>query len=64
MLECGAGRWQSAEDFARAGLEPVESTAEDILALAVEMNERLDGTYRTIRVAVSAPERISVGTRT
>ena len=27
-------------------------------------NQALDGAYRTIRVAVSAPERISVRTRT
>lgn len=38
-------RW--SEEYQRMGIEPVENTAEEITALAVEMDERLKGTWRT-----------------
>lgn len=45
ILESGAGRYLSSWQFQKAGLEVVENTAEEVLDLAKEMNERLDGTW-------------------
>ncbi len=45
ILESGAGRYFESKKYAEAGLEVVENTAEEILDLAVEMNERLDGKF-------------------
>lgn len=45
MIACGAAEWSSSKDFAAAGLDLQESSAEDILALALEMNARVDGTW-------------------
>lgn len=42
--------WENAlcsEYYTKAGLKVVENTAEEILDLAIEMNERLDGTFKT-----------------
>ncbi len=33
------------EEYKQAGIEPIENSADEILALAKEMNERLDGTW-------------------
>ena len=46
-LEAGAGRYFHSEDYERLGIEPVENTPEEITALAVEMDERLNGTWQT-----------------
>ena len=40
-------RWQEQEFREADGLIPLENTAREILDLAVEMNERLDGTWKT-----------------
>lgn len=45
ILESGVGRYASDKQYAEAGLEAVENTAEEILDLAKEMNERLDGNF-------------------
>lgn len=47
VLECGAGRFLKASDYLEAGLEVVDNTASEILAVTEEMNERLDGTFQT-----------------
>ncbi|MEK6969710.1 MAG: TIGR04372 family glycosyltransferase [Nanoarchaeota archaeon] len=38
-----------AEDYKKEGLVPVENTSKEILDLAMEMNERLDGTWKTTK---------------
>jgi putative glycosyltransferase (TIGR04372 family) len=45
MLELGTGRYLESEKFQKAGLEVIENTAEEILDLTREMNERIDGTW-------------------
>lgn len=45
ILESGAGCYLRTEQFTEAGLEVVENTSEEILDLAKEMNEQLDGTF-------------------
>lgn len=35
------------EDYEKAGLVPIENTPEEILDVTVEMNQRLDGTWKT-----------------
>ena len=45
ILESEVADYYSNEQFTEAGLEVVENTAEEILGLAREMNERLDGTF-------------------
>lgn len=47
ILESGVGRYLRGEEYARAGLEAIENTAQEILDLAIEMNERLDGTFES-----------------
>lgn len=49
ILESEVCHFQEANLFAEAGLQVVENTAEEILDLAREMNERLDGTWRTTK---------------
>lgn len=45
VLEMGADLFCYSEKFAAAGIEPVENSAEEILALATEMDARLDGAW-------------------
>ena len=47
ILASGAGRFHWAEQYARLGIEPIENTPEEITALAIEMDERLQGTWQT-----------------
>ena len=42
----GIGRFLRSVEYERAGIEPVENTPEEITALAVEMDERLEGTWQ------------------
>ena len=46
ILESGVGHFYKAAWYQQAGLEVVENTAEEILDLAKEMNERLDGRFQ------------------
>lgn len=46
MLKLGAGLHQRTEQFTALGIEIVENTAQEILDLALEMNARLDGTWK------------------
>lgn len=45
ILESGVGRFLSTNQYVKRGIEPVENTSEEILALAREMDERLRGTW-------------------
>ncbi len=45
ILESGAGLFAITAQYQQAGLEVVENTAEEILDLAKEMNERLEGKF-------------------
>jgi len=47
ILKYGVDGWSHTEVFERAGIELVENTGEEILALAKEMNDRLDGSWIT-----------------
>ena len=47
IFESGIGRWQFGEKYTGAGLEVIENTSEEILDLAREMNERLDGIFES-----------------
>ena len=47
IVESGIGDYIYSEQYAKAGVKPVENTANEILDLAIEMNERLDGTFKT-----------------
>lgn len=47
IMESGAGIFLESEQYAQLGIEPVENTPEEIRAVAVEMDERLKGTWRT-----------------
>ncbi len=46
ILESGVGDFGRQEQYERMGLKPIENTPEEILDLAIEMNERLDGTWK------------------
>ena len=46
MLEIGWENSLRSEYYTKAGLKVVENTAEEILDLSIEMNERLDGTFK------------------
>lgn len=45
IMTVGADRWFWSQQYAAAGLEVVENTPEEILGLAKELNEALDGTW-------------------
>jgi len=45
ILACGADKSLHTHEYKQAGIEVIENTDEEILALAKEMNERLDGTW-------------------
>ena len=47
IFDRGIGNYMLAKQYEEAGIEPVENTPEEITALAVEMDERLKGTWRT-----------------
>lgn len=47
MIERGIDSWQQNWRYTEAGLEVIENTSEEILALAKEMNGRLDDTWVT-----------------
>jgi putative glycosyltransferase (TIGR04372 family) len=46
ILESGAGKYLKASQFQQAGIEVFENTPEEITAIAVEMTERLAGTWQ------------------
>ena len=47
ILDLGIGRFLRTEQFERLGIELVENTPEEITAVAIEMDERLKGTWQT-----------------
>ena len=48
ILESGVGRlFQRTEQYERAGIDVIDNTPEEIAAVAVEMDERLTGAWRT-----------------
>ncbi len=47
IIETGAGRFLRTEDFVKNGIELVENTSEEIRDVAIEMDERLKGTWKT-----------------
>ncbi|UCD55358.1 MAG: TIGR04372 family glycosyltransferase [Candidatus Omnitrophota bacterium] len=47
ILDSDIGRFNKAEEYEQVGIEPVENTPEEIVALAVEMDERLKGKWQT-----------------
>ena len=47
ILDSGIGRFLRSEQYEQLGIEVVENTPEEITALAVEMDERLKGTWQT-----------------
>lgn len=46
QITTGVGRYVSAHQYAASGIELIENTADEIAAVAVEMDERLRGTWR------------------
>jgi len=49
IVNSGAGEFVSTEKYEKANLTAIENTSEEILDLAIEMNERLDGTWKTTK---------------
>jgi putative glycosyltransferase (TIGR04372 family) len=47
VLAMEADTWGSSQQFEEAGLEVLENSSDEILALTVEMNARLDGSWVT-----------------
>ena len=47
ILDSEIGRFEESQKYAERGIEIIENTAEEILDLAVEMEERLKGTWQT-----------------
>ncbi len=47
ILDSGVGRFMKQEQYDHLGLEPVHNTPEEIQSLAIEMDERLNGTWIT-----------------
>ncbi len=47
IFESGTGRFLSTELYEKHGLKVVENTPEEIVGLAIEMDERLNGTWQT-----------------
>lgn len=45
IIKMGSDWWLKGEMFVQAGIEVIENTAEEILALTKEMNERLEGVW-------------------
>ena len=46
ILDSGAGRFMKSEQYDQHGLEVVGNSADEIEALAIEMDDRLNGTWR------------------
>ncbi len=49
ILDSGVGRFLRSEQYEQIGVEVVENEPEEITALAVEMDERLKGTWQTTK---------------
>lgn len=47
IVESGAGRFLRGDEFEALGLEVVENNKEEIIALAMEMDDRLEGKWNT-----------------
>ena len=47
IFDRGVNAFYTTAQYEQIGIEPVENTAEEITALAVEMDERLKGTWQT-----------------
>jgi len=47
ILDLEGGRFLESEQYKQLGIEVVENTPEEITALAIEMDERLKGTWKT-----------------
>jgi len=47
ILESGVGRFLQAEKFEQRGIKLIENTPEEIKAVAIEMDERLRGNWKT-----------------
>lgn len=47
ILDLEGGRFLKSEQYEQFGIEVVENTPEEITALAIEMDERLKGTWKT-----------------
>ena len=47
IIKSGAGRFLRTQQFEAMGIELIENTPEEIAALAIEMDERLKGTWQT-----------------
>lgn len=47
VIDSGAGRFMATDDFERLGIDLLENTPEEITAVAVEMEARLNGTWQT-----------------
>ena len=45
ILECGADEWIKSDKYTEAGIEAIENTPEEILALSMEMHARLEGKW-------------------
>jgi putative glycosyltransferase (TIGR04372 family) len=46
IIDSGAGRFMKQNQYELDGLVPVENTPKEIMALAIEMDERLNGTWQ------------------
>ena len=57
IFDGGFNDFDVTEQYEEAGIEPVENTAEEITALAVEMDERLKGTWQTSEEAEELQRR-------
>ncbi|MBU1932044.1 TIGR04372 family glycosyltransferase [Patescibacteria group bacterium] len=49
ILDSSTGRFMYTQQFEQHGIELIEDTPEEIMALAIEMDERLKGTWRTTK---------------
>ena len=47
ILDSGAGRFLRSDQFEGLGVDVIENSPEEVLALAVEMDERLKGTWQS-----------------
>lgn len=47
IFDSGAGRFLRSEQYEQIGVDVIENTSEEIKALAIEMDERLNGTWQT-----------------
>ena len=45
IIEMGADKWLRSEYFEKAGIQLIENTSEEILAIVREMNDRMDGKW-------------------